>query len=267
MLNYLKTGWNLNSSQLVDVYDELSLWAAPFGLQLLDGIVYKNAINAVDIGFGNGFPLTELAMRLGRQSTVYGIDPWRAAAKRAQKKIDFYGITNVKIINGVAENIPLNNNTIDLIVSNNGLNNVKNLDIAFDECARILKPGGQFIQTMNLDNTMHEFYTAFEIILKSLNLHNCIDLMHQQILKKRKPLNTVTNMLQNKGFAVETVDHHKFEYKFVDATAMFNHHFIRLAFIDGWKNIVPENMQTEVFTLVEKYLNIQAQHVISCKIL
>jgi hypothetical protein len=49
MTAFLNTNWDLNSPQLVEVYDELSLWAAPYGLKLLDGIRYKKGIHAVDI--------------------------------------------------------------------------------------------------------------------------------------------------------------------------------------------------------------------------
>ena len=53
--------------------------------------------------------------------------------------------------------------------------------------------------------------------------------------------------------------HDKFEYKFVDGTAMLHHYFIRLAFIDSWKEIVPENKQKEIFGLIEEELNKQSQ--------
>ena len=139
MTQYLKTDWDYNSQRLVELYDELPIWAAPFGLQLLDGIKYKKRIHALDIGFGAGFPLTELAMRLDKESKVYGIDPWEAGVDRAEKKIEFYRIKNTEIIRGVAENIPLKDKSIDLIVSNNGLNNVADLDKSLSECARILK--------------------------------------------------------------------------------------------------------------------------------
>src|ERR1035437_237983 len=104
MKNYLTTDFDLNSEQLIEVFDELPLWAAPFGLKLLEKVVLRKGITALDIGFGAGFPLTELAMRLGSTCKVYGIDPWAVASKRARKKIAFYGIENVEIIEGVAEN-------------------------------------------------------------------------------------------------------------------------------------------------------------------
>ncbi len=83
MTSYLKTNWNYNSEKLIEVFDELPLWAAPFGLQLLDGIKYKKGIQVLDIGFGAGFPLTVIAMRLGKDSKVFGIDPWDGAIDRA----------------------------------------------------------------------------------------------------------------------------------------------------------------------------------------
>jgi ubiquinone/menaquinone biosynthesis C-methylase UbiE len=259
MTQYLKTDWNYNSERLVEVFDELPLWAAPFGLKLLDEIRYKKGITALDIGFGAGFPLTEIAMRLGKDSKIYGIDPWGSAIDRAEKKIDFYGIKNVEIIRGIAENMPIIDNSIDLIVSNNGLNNVSDLDKALKECARICKSGAQFIQTINLNDTMIEFYSVMEKVLTDLKMVDCLELMHEQIYKKRKPLDYYLEMVKDHGFLVDSVQHDKFEYKFVDGTSMLNHYFIRLAFIDGWKEFVPANRQEEIFKKAENELNKQSK--------
>ena len=255
MTDYLKTDWDYSLEKLVEVFDELPFWAAPFGLRLLDNIKYKKGIKAVDIGFGAGFPLTEIAMRLGKTSKVYGIDPWDAAVNRAEKKIEFYKIKNIEIIRGVAEEIPLLDNEIDLIVSNNGLNNVADLDKSLSECARIIKKGGQFIQTMNLNDTMIEFYTVMEKVLTDLKLDGSLRAMQNQIYKKRKPLDQYLDLIKSNGFSVDNVIQDKFEYKFIDGTTMLNHYFIRLAFIDGWKEIVPANRQEEIFGLIEEELN------------
>lgn len=259
MTDYLKTDWDYNSERLVEVFDELPFWAAPFGLRLLDNIKYKKGITVVDIGFGAGFPLTEIAMRLDRQSKIYGIDPWEGAVDRAEKKIEFYKIKNIEIIRGVAEKIPLHDKEVDLIVSNNGLNNVRDLDRSLFECARILKKGGQFIQTMNLNDTMMEFYAVMEKVLTDLKLTDCLISMQHQIYKKRKPLDDYLGLIKSHGFSIDNVIHDQFEYKFVNGTAMLNHYFIRLAFMDGWKEIVPENRHKEVFGLIEEELNYQSQ--------
>jgi arsenite methyltransferase len=258
MAKYLNNKWDFNSELLVELIDELPLWAAPFGLKLLEGIRYKKGIKALDIGFGAGFPLTEIAMRLGQDSKIYGIDPWEAAVDRAEKKIEFYDIHNIEIIRGVAEKIPLEDNSIDLIVSNNGLNNVTDLEKSLSECARIIKSEGQFIQAINLNQTMIEFYTAMEKILIDSKLENCLDIMRNQIYKKRKPLDQYLEQLQIHGFSIDSVKHDNFEYTFVDGTTMLNHYFIRLAFIDGWKSIVPNEKQEEIFELIEKELNLKS---------
>lgn len=75
--------FDLNSYKHVELIDELPFWSAPFGIKLLDSIMLKKNMTALDIGFGLGFPLTEIAMRLGKSSKIYGIDPWHTAIKRA----------------------------------------------------------------------------------------------------------------------------------------------------------------------------------------
>jgi arsenite methyltransferase len=257
MKKYLSNDFDLSS--YVNVSDECSVWSAPFGLKLLDSIDYKLNISALDIGFGTGFPLTELALRLGESSTVYGIDPWSDAISRARKKIEYYRITNIKIFEGVAESIPLNDNSVDLIVSNNGINNVSDINKVISECSRILKSGGQFVQTMNLDKSMFEFYGQLEAVLSELNMRTEIESMRQHIYQKRRPIDEMISMINNHGFIIKDLEHDQFSYKFSDGTAMLNHYFIRLAFMDSWIKLLPANKVEEIFDIIEMRLNDQAK--------
>ena len=257
MKKYLSS--NFDFDRYIEVADECSVWSAPFGLKLLDYIDYKKNISVLDIGFGTGFPLTEIALRLGESSTVYGIDPWTEAIVRAKKKIEYYGITNVRIFEGVAESIPLEDKSIDLIVSNNGINNVKDIDLVFSECSRIIKPGGQFIQTMNLDKSMFEFYGQLENVLSGLKMDEEIRFMHQHIYQKRRPLDEMISMVQNHGFVIKDLEHDQFNYRFADGTSMLNHYFIRLAFMDSWIKILPEDKVDQIFDIIEHRLNEQAK--------
>lgn len=240
---------------LVEVLDELPLWSAPFGLKLLESIEYRKGLRVLDIGFGTGFPLTELAMRLGKDAAIFGIDPWGAAVQRAEKKLNVYGIHNVKIIRGSAEMIPLEDRSIDLIVSNNGLNNVQDQAKVLSECARIMTDDGRFIQTMNLEGTMAEFYRVMENVLKINGLDQNVALMHEHIHKKRKPLEQYLKELWSHGFTIHSVMHDSFDYRFADGTAMLEHFFIRLAFLDSWKQIVPAGMAEGIFNQIELELN------------
>jgi arsenite methyltransferase len=259
MTKYLDSNFDLNSDQLVGLIDELPIWSAPFGLKLLDGIKFRKNITVLDIGFGAGFPLTELAMRLGHSCKVYGIDPWEAGIKRTEQKIKFYGIENVDIIHGVAENIPLEDHSVDLITSNNGINNVSDLDKVLSECSRILKKGGQFLQTMNLDTTMIEFYDILKDVLESFHMEAELTKLQEHIYEKRKPIPEFTGLLEQHNFSVIKVEKDRFEYKFTDGTTLLNHYFIRLAFLDEWKRIVPVNRQKEIFSLIENKMNEKAE--------
>ncbi len=258
MTNYLYTNFDLNSDQLVELVDELPFWSAPFGIRLLDHIRYKKNISILDIGFGAGFPITEVAMRFGESCKIYGIDPWEAGTRRVKKKLALYGIGNVDLIRGEAEYIPLPDHSIDLITSNNGINNVSDEAKVLSECSRIIKKGGQFVQTINLEKSMIEFYEIMEKVLKSHRMNEELGRMHQHIKSKRKPLDEFLAQIRKNNFSIVEIENNSFEYKFTDGTTMLNHYFIRLAFLDPWKEIIPGKKRAEIFQEIETLMNEKA---------
>jgi len=86
----------------------------------LKHIELKPDLTVLDIGSGAGFPLFEIAGRHGNSCKCFGLDIWINANDRAKKKIINYETSNVKIIEGSAEEIPFDNQSIDFIVSNLG---------------------------------------------------------------------------------------------------------------------------------------------------
>jgi arsenite methyltransferase len=90
-----------------------------------------------------------------------------------------------------------------------------------------------------------------------LDVHT--DKIKEQIHGKRRPLHEFTDVLKNHSFMEENVSHDIFDYRFVDGTALFQHYFMRLAFLDGWKSIIPEKMQQHVFNCMEDKLNRKAE--------
>ena len=255
---------NLDSPENVQFFDELPFWSAPFGLRMFEQIRLKKHISALDIGFGAGFPLTELAMRLGKSCTVYGIDPWEAAIVRTEEKLRHYGITNVKIIRGVAEAIPLEDGSVDLIVSNNGINNVSDLSRVLSECSRIMRDNGQFVLSVNLDTTMIEFYSVMEQVLTDLDMKKEMNNIKEHIYSKRKPLPELTALLKQYGFTVNKIVEDQFTYQFNDGTTLLQHFFMRLAFLPSWKGILPADRQEEVFQKIEEKLNEKADQTGWC---
>ena len=115
---------------------------------------------------------------------------------RTEEKLKHYGITNVKIIRGVAEEIPLKDGSVDLIVSNNGINNVSDLNRVLSECSRIMRVNGQFVLSVNLDTTMIEFYSVMEQVLTELDMKEEISSIREHIYSKRKPLPELTSAFE-----------------------------------------------------------------------
>lgn len=221
---------NYNDKDIVNTYDELPLWAAPFGMKLLDKIEYKNNIKLLDIGCGVGFPSIEIAGRLGNLSKVYGVDLWDVALEQAKYKASVYNACNVEFIHGDANKLPFEDCMFDIVVSNNGINNTGDEARTIAEACRVLKSGGQFVFTVNLPGTMKEFYDVYREVLLTMKLEKCIAGMDDHIHKHRKDRELLQQYLEFAGFAIVEADESSFNMRFSNASAMFNYHFIRLFF-------------------------------------
>lgn len=255
MKNYLQN--NFNMTEYVKYFDETPLWSAPFGLKLLNAVDYKKNLTVLDIGFGAGFPLIELANRLGESSVIYGVDSWHDVIDIADQKIKYFNLKNIQLFEAEIENLHFEDNTIDLITSNNAINNVADINKALSQCFRVLKPSGQFIQTMNLSQTMFEFYD----ILKKVLIKKGFDTsdVDNHIKKQRPSVNTITDEMVKLGFKIKKIEYDQFDYKFADGTAFLNHYFMQVAFMGSWIKIVPKEIVADVFDQVELLLNQQAE--------
>jgi arsenite methyltransferase len=255
MKTYLSANADIQNRDFVSCIDELPLWSAPFGLSLLEVIEMKAGLRVLDVGCGCGFPLIELAQRLGRTCRLTGIDPWETALDRVRLKILHNGITNVEVVCCKAETMPFRDGYFMLIVSNNGLNNVEDPEKAFLECSRIAASGAQFVITQNLEGSMIEFYSIYEKVLSEKRLHAEIVALKNHIYQKRRPVKKVVAMLEKNRFTVGRLIEKSFFLRFLDAEAMFNHSFVRFWFADSWGKIIPADRQDEVFTRVERELD------------
>lgn len=109
--------------------------------------------------------------------------------------------------------------------------------------------------TMNLPDTMREFYDTYRNVLKELGRTGEIARIEEHIYSKRKPLGETETRLMNAGFAVSNIKKDAFTMRFTDGTAMLNHFLIRLAFLRPWKDILAKSDTEAVFTLIEERLN------------
>jgi len=229
------------------LYDELPFWSAPFGLLLLETVRYRKNIRVLDIGCGSGFPMLELAGRLGSGSEVYGLDPSDDAIEMLGSKIELRSAGNAFAIKGAGEFIPFGDAFFDLIISNNGLNNVDDMAVVLRECQRVCKPGAQAVLTMNLPYTMIEFYDALRSVLNGLGLNESIEAMEAHIFKKRKPVDFLQELIRENGFHIRSVQIDGFKYRFATAQAFYEHYLIKNFFLPPWKKFLPSELHGQIF--------------------
>ena len=254
MQDYLSTRVNLSSPETVIAYDELPLWSAIFGLMLLKHLKLRGKIKVLDVGCGTGFPLLELAQRLGATSTVYGIDPWEDALGRAKFKAQVWGLQNVEFRCGDATSLPFADGHFDLIVSNLGVNNFGDPPAALAEFRRVSKPGAKIALTTNLKGHMGEFYDVYESTLVELGKTKAIAALREHVAK-RATVAGLTTLFERSGFRTSGVYEESTTMSFADGSAFLRHHFIRLGFLEGWREIIEMEEEMEVFSRLEANLN------------
>jgi arsenite methyltransferase len=230
------------------------LWSASFGLLLFKHLEMKPDTTVVDVGCGAGFPLLELAERLGNSCTVYGVDPWKNATERAKQKVRDYGVKNVQILECSAENIPLENASADLVVSNLGINNFDHPGTVLQECRRILKSHGKIAITTNLHGHWKEFYDIFRDTLLAMG-RDAEAAALQKEENHRNTLEQLSQLFEENGFQVHRIEEDVFEMKFVDGTAFLNHHFVKLGWLAAWTGLFSASDLPEIFTALETNLN------------
>ena len=97
----------------------------------------------LDLGSGGGIDVLLSARRVGPTGKAYGLDmtdEMLALARANQRKA---GMTNVEFLKGEIENIPLPDNSVDVIISNCVINLSADKDRVLKEAFRVLKPGGR----------------------------------------------------------------------------------------------------------------------------
>src|SRR6202522_1960237 len=104
----------------------------------------KPGETVLDLGSGGGIDLLLSARRVGPTGKAFGLDMTDEMLALAEENKRKSGLTNVEFLKGEIENIPLPENTVDVIVSNCVINLSGDKDRVLREAFRVLKPGGRF---------------------------------------------------------------------------------------------------------------------------
>jgi len=98
----------------------------------------------LDLGSGGGIDVLLSARRVGPTGKAYGLDMTDEMLALANANKQKAGATNVEFLKGEIENIPLPDNSVDVILSNCVINLSADKDRVLREALRVLKPGGRF---------------------------------------------------------------------------------------------------------------------------
>jgi len=99
----------------------------------------------VDLGSGRGIDALRMAERVGSSGFVFGVDVSEGMIAKAEKNAEKLGIRNAKFIKSELEDIKIDDETIDLIISNCTINHASDKRKVWSEIERILRKGGRFV--------------------------------------------------------------------------------------------------------------------------
>ncbi|HVR30053.1 MAG TPA: arsenite methyltransferase [Thermoanaerobaculia bacterium] len=104
----------------------------------------KPGQTVVDLGSGPGLDLILAARRVGPSGLVIGIDMTDAMIEEARRNAARARLSNIEVRKGLIESLPVEDGTVDWIISNCVINLSPEKPRVFAEIARVLRPGGQF---------------------------------------------------------------------------------------------------------------------------
>lgn len=140
-----------SASQEVTLYDSALLEGLPVdvtGLSLGCGdpvsiASLRTGETVVDLGSGGGIDCFLAARQVGASGHVIGVDMTPAMLEKANANKAKMGVTNVEFRQGQIEALPVDANSVDVVMSNCVINLSPDKPAVFREVIRVLKPGGR----------------------------------------------------------------------------------------------------------------------------
>lgn len=99
----------------------------------------------LDLGSGTGLDLLMAARKVGPRGRAIGVDMTDELIREARNKARAAGLSNVDVRRGIIEELPVENASVDWVISNCAINLSPEKGRVFREIARVLRPGGQVV--------------------------------------------------------------------------------------------------------------------------
>ncbi len=147
-------GWNkgldnAKAHNYLDVWfeklpSEIWKYCAAVGNPFEQGAIQEGA-TVLDLGCGAGVDVLVSALLVGEKGRVIGVDITPKMVQKAREHVKLAGFSNVEILESSFENLELEDESVDVVISNGAINLTPCKESVFAEIYRVLKPDGKLM--------------------------------------------------------------------------------------------------------------------------
>ena len=99
----------------------------------------------MDLGSGRGRDVLRMAEAVGASGHAFGIDTSEGMLEKARETATRLGVANASFLRADLQSLPLESESVDLVISNCTINHAADKQAVWNEIHRVLKPGGRFV--------------------------------------------------------------------------------------------------------------------------
>jgi arsenite methyltransferase len=98
--------------------------------------------SVLDIGCGAGVDICVASILVGDSGSVYGVDITPAMVEKAKHNAAISGLSNITVFEGSFDRLPVDDGTMNIVISNGAINLAESKEVVFSEIYRVLISGG-----------------------------------------------------------------------------------------------------------------------------